>query len=214
MPSKQKKQKLSQKKEILQHEDEQIINIPNFLTVARIFLTFVVIYMIFTNAQIKTIVITFAIAAITDFLDGQIARRFGMVTEFGRKADIIADRFLWGGTALAFIFAFGLEGKLQPIHGAQILMIMTREIVALPFAVSTLFTGKGLPQTRFIGKLNTFIQGFALPALILSVQYKSFSYLSVPLSIILVFTGITGAIYYISDLKKMQGGKNVRPRRR
>lgn len=209
MPAKQKEQKnLSPEKE------ENILNVPNFLTIARIFLTFVVVYMIFTNAKIKTIVITFAIAAITDFLDGQIARRFNQTTEFGRKADIIADRFLWAGTALAFIFAFGLEGKLTPFHGAQILMIMSREIIALPFAIGAFFTGKGLPQTRTIGKVNTFIQGFALPSLIASIQYPKFLYLSVPLSIILAFTGVTAALFYMYDLKKMHGGKNVRTRRR
>jgi len=197
MPVKQRKQRNSPIKE------ENIFNIPNFLTITRIFLTFVIVYMIFTNAKIKTIVITFAIAALSDFLDGQIARRFNQITEFGRKADIIADRFLWGGTALAFIFAFGLEGKLTPIYGAQILMIMSREIIALPFAVGAFFTGKGLPQSRLIGKANTFIQGFALPALIASLQYPKFIYLSAPLSVVLVFTGVAAALYYIEDLKKM-----------
>ncbi len=93
-------------------------------------------------------------------------------------------------------------------------MIMSREIIALPFAIGAFITGKGLPQTRFIGKANTFLQGFALPSLIASLQYPSFSYISVPLSIVLVFTGVTAALYYMYDLKKMHGGKNVGPRRR
>src|SRR3989344_6661514 len=109
-------------KNILKH-------IPNFLTISRVFLTFVVVYLIFIKANITSIIVIFAIAAITDWLDGQLARKFNWVSEFGRKADIIADRFLWAGTALAFIIAFGLEGKLTPFYGAQILMIMSREII-------------------------------------------------------------------------------------
>ena len=84
-------------------------HIPNFLTISRVFLTFVIIYLIFTKADIKTTITIFAIAALTDWLDGQLARKFNWESEFGRKADMIADRFLWIGTALAFVISFGMS---------------------------------------------------------------------------------------------------------
>src|SRR3989344_8593315 len=108
--------------------------IPNALTISRIILTFVVIYLVFIRASLVKIVIIFAIAAITDFLDGQLARKFKWESEFGRKADMIADRFLWAGTALAFIISYGMEGVLTWREGVQILLLMTREIITLPFA--------------------------------------------------------------------------------
>ena len=179
-------------------------NIPNFLSIARIFLTFVVIYMIFTNERIFITVVVFSIAAITDFLDGKIARKFKWESEFGRKLDILADRFLWAGTALAFLIAFGLEGRLNWVSGIQLLMIMTREIIAAPFALMSFFSSKKIPNAVYIAKITTFIQGFALPALILSVYYHPWIFLSIPLAIACAITGFLSALRYIHDLKEME----------
>jgi len=183
-------------------KQENIWNIPNALTILRIILTFVVVYMIFTGESINYIVTVFVIAALTDFLDGQIARRWHQKTEFGRKTDMIADRFLWAGTAISFLVYSGFKGLLMPIHGAQLLMIMSREIISTPFALVAFFSGNPIPKARFIAKITTLIQGFALPALMLSIYYPAWTYLSLPLSIVIVITGSISAMYYIKDIKK------------
>ncbi len=179
-------------------------HIPNFLTISRVFLTFVIIYLIFTKADIKTTITIFAIAALTDWLDGQLARKFKWESEFGRKADMIADRFLWIGTALAFIISFGMSGKLGWIHGIQILFIMSREIITAPFAVAYFISGKALPHAVYIAKLTTFIQGFALPALILSIYYPTWAFLSIPLSIACLILGSISAKHYIKQTSQVK----------
>ena len=179
-------------------------NIPNFLSISRIILAFIVIYLIFTNASLITIVVIFVIAALTDFFDGKLARFYKWESEFGRKTDIIADRFLWVGTALAFLIAFGLEGNLDWFDGIQLLLIMTREIISLPFALIAFFSRKEIPHTRYIGKITTLIQGFAMPSLILSLKYKDWIYLSLPLAVICAIIGFTSAMYYIQDIKKQE----------
>ena len=118
---------------------KDMLNIPTFLNVARIVLTFVISYMIVVDSSIVSIVSVFVIAAVTDWLDGYIARKYKMTNEFGRKADMFADRFLWIGTALTLVFVFGIRGRLEAIHGLQILFIMTREIISAPFAMAALF---------------------------------------------------------------------------
>lgn len=173
--------------------------IPNLLTISRVILTFVVIYLIFTNADIKATIIIFAIAAITDWLDGALARKFKWESEFGRKADMIADRFLWIGTALAFIISFGMSKKLEAIHGIQLLFIMAREIITAPFAVAYTLSNKPIPHATYIAKTTTFIQGFALPALILSVYYPKWLIISIPLSIVCLITGSISAKHYIKN---------------
>jgi phosphatidylglycerophosphate synthase len=178
------------------------------LTIARIILTFVVVYLIFTEANTLTVFIVFAIAAITDLLDGQLARRFNWVSEFGRKADMIADRFLWVGTALAFVIAYGLDYRLSYYHGIQLMFIMSRELVSAPFALIAFFSGKPVPQAVYIAKLTTFLQAFALPALILSIEYPTFIYLSAPLSLVIAYTGTKSALTYIEDLKKADKKSN------
>src|SRR3989338_2127453 len=80
---------------------ENIWNVPNSLTLLRVILTFATMYCIFAQYSLAVVAILFAIGMVTDFLDGQIARRYKLETEFGRKFDIIADRFLLIGTAFA-----------------------------------------------------------------------------------------------------------------
>lgn len=175
--------------------------IPNVLTISRIIITFIVMYLIFIEAPLKSIVIIFIIGALTDFFDGQLARRFNWVSEFGRKADMIADRFLWVGTALAFIISYGLQGLLDWSHGLQLLLMMSREIVSAPFAFVALIQGKKIPHAIFIAKLTTLLQGIALPALLLSLEYNSFQYLSWPVCIVIGFTGTLSGLHYIKDLE-------------
>ncbi len=173
--------------------------IPNALTIARILLTFVVMYLIFNGNNIFAVVIVFGIAAFTDFLDGKLARRYGWVSEFGRQADMIADRFLWIGTALAFLISFGIRGELNGFIGAQLFVLYLREMISLPFALVSFFSGNMLPPARYIAKVTTFIQGFALPTLILSVFYPTFTYISLPLAVAGGITGTISALYYIHD---------------
>ncbi|MEK6850019.1 MAG: CDP-alcohol phosphatidyltransferase family protein [Nanoarchaeota archaeon] len=176
-------------------------HVPNILTISRIILTFIVIYFIFTRKYIVTTIIIFTIAALTDFLDGQLARRFKWQSEFGRQADIIADRFLWIGTAIAFFAAYSIFGQLDWKHGLQLLFIMTREIIAFPFAIIAFFAGRPIPHARNIAKWTTLLQGFALPSLILSIKYPVFAFLSWPLCLVIPVTGFISAMHYMNDIK-------------
>jgi len=175
-------------------------NLPNILTVSRIIITFVVIYLIFAMYDIKVTIAFFIVGAMTDFFDGYLARKYNWRSEFGRKADMIADRFLWAGTALAFLLAYAFAGQLDLMHYLQIMFIMTREIVTAPFAIAALFSGRPIPKVRTIAKVTTFMQGFALTALILSIYYPMFSYISLPLSLAILVIGFISASNYINDV--------------
>ncbi|MEK6844181.1 MAG: CDP-alcohol phosphatidyltransferase family protein [Nanoarchaeota archaeon] len=186
---------------------ENIINVPTFLNLARIVLTFVVVYMIITNRSIKYIVAVFAIAAITDWFDGRIARKYNLVNDFGRKADMVADRFLWICTAFAFFVVFGIRDQLNILHGIQLLLIMSREIISAPSAIVAFFSGKGFPNARYVAKVTTFAQGFALPALMLSIYYPAWQNLALPLSIILGIVGTASGFHYIADVQRIEEKK-------
>ncbi len=202
----------------MKKRDIFLSNVPNILTMSRIILTFVVIYLIFTEAKLISVVIVFAIAAITDFLDGQLARKFKWESEFGRKADMIADRFLWVGTALAFIVSYGLQGILGIKEGFQLLLMMSRELISAPFAIIALIGGKPIPQARLIAKWTTLLQGFALPSLILELQYPLWNYVTWPLCAVIGVTGTISGVYYIYDIHIKENNKkkvkNERARRR
>ncbi len=188
-------------------ENEKIITVPTFFNISRIILTFVVIYMIITDTKIVNIVIVFSIAALTDWFDGFIARKYGLVNEFGAKADMLADRFLWIGTSVALFVVFGLRGRLDIFHGVQLLLIMSREVITAPSAVVAFFEGGLFPRARYIAKITTFVQGFAIPALMLSVFYPKWIYLSLPLSIFIGVSGTISGLYYMRDVQEMRKEK-------
>lgn len=80
---------------------DKILNLPNALTALRIFAVPVLVWLLVTDTETARIwaTIVFILAAITDLMDGAIARKRGQVTAFGKLADPIADKALIG-TAL------------------------------------------------------------------------------------------------------------------
>ena len=72
------------------------MNLPNKLTVARLILTvvFVILYYLPIPNAVSWSLLVFAIASITDLLDGQIARKYNLVTNFGKLMDPLADKIL------------------------------------------------------------------------------------------------------------------------
>ena len=181
---------------------ENIWNLPNTLTFSRVILTFVIMYLIFLETDVRIIAFVFIIAMVTDFFDGQIARRFNRTTEFGRKFDMISDRVLMFGTILAVLIEFGSNGYFDKYDFLQIFLIMSREIVTFPFAFIVMTAGKGIPKARFIGKLTTFMQGVSFPAIILGAFYHIFSF-SIYLSIATGVIGVISAITYIKDAQEL-----------
>ena len=104
------------------------MNLPNKLTMLRIILTPVflaVLYWGFPGADYAALAI-FIIASLTDLLDGKIARKYNLVTDFGKFADPLADKMLVTAAMLWFV-----ENGQMP--GWALLIVIVRE-----FAVSGL----------------------------------------------------------------------------
>ena len=137
------------------------MNLPNKLTLTRIIL--VPVFMVFVSmTQIGTedfnptwylvAGIVFAAASFTDFLDGHLARKWHMVTDFGKFADPLADKLL---TTVAFIYMLR-DGVCSPV---VLCIILARE-----FAVSGLrMVAAGAKDGKVIaanmwGKVKTVLQ--------------------------------------------------------
>ena len=99
------------------------MNLPNKLTMLRVLLIpFFMVFMSLDNYLVAIII--FAFASFTDFLDGYIARKHNLVTDFGKFMDPLADKILTT-TAIIYMVAQGL------CHPVVLIIIMARE-----FAVS------------------------------------------------------------------------------
>jgi CDP-diacylglycerol--glycerol-3-phosphate 3-phosphatidyltransferase len=179
---------------------ENIYNLPNSLTLLRVVITFILVYLIFAGARIEFVIILFIIGMFTDMADGQIARRFNLKTEFGRKFDPIADRFLMISTVICLVLSIGMQGLLTRPYILAILLVMAREIIAFPFALFAFTRRRALPQVKFIGKLTTVMQAIAFPAVILNIYYPQYFWFSTYLAFITAICGIFAAFTYIFDV--------------
>jgi cardiolipin synthase len=132
-----------------------ILNIPTALTVLRLVVAPAVIYLVIRGDYAWAAVV-FVLAAVTDLVDGTIARRFARVSEFGGRLDAIADKALVSGTTIALAWT-----GLLPLWLA--LAIVIRDLVILVGAISyRVAVGHIEMAPSVVSKLNT---AFAFAAL-------------------------------------------------
>ena len=151
-----------------------IFNVPNSITLLRLILIFVFVYMLFTNKTKIYLFGIFAIAAITDWFDGYFARKLNQTTKFGARMDQVVDRiFTISIVASLIIFVLtndNFNSKTIPL----LFLISSREIIGTPGFFVNLIRKKDFYNVRYIGKLTTFLQGFALSAVILGINGSIF----------------------------------------
>lgn len=196
--------------------------LPNQLTILRIILTpiFLILFLTGEPILIQISYLVFLIAAITDWYDGWLARKFNYITEWGKFMDPLADKIL---TSTAFI-AFVIVGIL-PLW--MVLLIIIRDFIVTLIRVYADYREVSFRTTR-TAQLKTFLQMFFLYYLLLiytlntferlHVAYKDlFNILLEPTGIyiamllITLFTVITGITYIFSNrflIRKMIKGEN------
>jgi CDP-diacylglycerol---glycerol-3-phosphate 3-phosphatidyltransferase len=136
------------------------MNIANKLTMLRILLTFVFMFFLFCHglwAKSLSLAI-FIFAAVSDFLDGMIAKKRNIVTDFGRLMDPIADKIL-------VLAAFSAFVQMQIIEAWMFMIIVSREILITSLRLFALNKGKVLSAAR-AGKQKTVSQMFAIFAIL------------------------------------------------
>lgn len=172
------------------------MNLPNKLTMLRIFMIplFIACFFLPDAWQIATVnsvawqlkyviaAIVFLLAYITDTLDGNIARKYGLVTDFGKLMDPTADKLLTSA-ALIMLCKFevmSMGNNLMPVFA---FVIIAREIFIS--GVRQLAASKGIViAAHVIGKVKTTVQFFAI--LITLTFGQAFKGLNLPIDFILI----------------------------
>lgn len=129
------------------------MNIPNMLSMLRIFLIPLFLYLLFlpgTAGKIWAIVV-FMIASITDFLDGWSARILNQQSELGKFLDPLADKFL----VIAALLAFVLVDPLIPLW--MVVIIIGRDLLITLMRYLAVKKGSSLRTSR-LGKVKTAFQ--------------------------------------------------------
>lgn len=183
------------------------MNLPNRLTIVRIFLIPIFLVMlavpmdwgsvVWLNTLIPTTQIVamliFTAASITDFLDGQIARRKHLVTNFGKFADPLADKMI---VMTAFIMLVTLG--LAPAWVVAI--IVCRELAVTGLRLIVVENDGQVIAAAWPGKIKTTSQMLAIIFLLLNDFFlPGFRIGTVMLYVCLFFTVYSGIDYFVSN---------------
>ena len=190
------------------------MNLPNRLTIFRIILIpIVVLVYLFPYAQfgiepgVLTIggvdlsiinlicLIIYLVAAITDYFDGQIARKRNMQTTFGKFADPIADKML---TTTMFLM-FSSRGLIPVV---PVIIMVCRDIVVDGCRMIAASNGK-VVAARMLGKLKTVLQMVSIALVLLN--NLPFEIWGLPVTDIMIwfsaFVSFASGVSYFSQLK-------------
>lgn len=132
------------------------MKLANCLTLSRILLTFLFMVFLFKEGVVyRTLaLLTFLVASVTDFYDGEIARRKKEISDFGKLMDPIADKILVLSAFLAFV-------QLQLVPAWMVVLILARELLITGVRLLALSKGVVLSATRG-GKHKTATQMVAV----------------------------------------------------
>ena len=144
------------------------MNLPNQLTIARIVLTFFFIYFISQDGFVAmlTASVIFTIASLTDWGDGYIAKKYNLISDFGKLMDPIADKFLILAAFLAFI-------RMHLVEDWMVVLILGREIIITGLRLFALSKGKVLSAER-AGKHKTVSQMVAIFTILAFLVIKEY----------------------------------------
>jgi CDP-diacylglycerol--glycerol-3-phosphate 3-phosphatidyltransferase len=184
----------------------KIWTLPNQLTVSRLILS-VVLFVCIAYQAFAAAFVLFVVAASTDWLDGFLARRYGLVTQLGRILDPFADKMIICGT---FIFLAAVPTVLESRPGGQFVevspsgirpwmavLVMGRELLVT--ALRSFIEQRGTDfSADMSGKLKMVVQCIAAGMGLYNLAYQP-AWLPVPLTIAVwaavALTVYSGGVY-------------------
>lgn len=193
------------------------MNLPNKLTLLRIILIPIFIFLFIAGAAELNIIniglyyidlyrlfaaTVFTIASITDFLDGKIARKYNLITNFGKLMDPLADKML----VVSSLLMLSMNGEVSHI---MTLIVILREISVSSVRLVALESGRVVAASKW-GKYKTATQMIAITLYLFNICSINF-YLCVCIDIIFYISMVLVIVSFIDYIIKnkdviLQGG--------
>src|SRR5687767_4346410 len=180
----------------------EIWNLPNSLTLLRIFLIPILVVVLLTKFDGKEYVglAIFLVASATDFFDGFLARRHKKVTRLGALLDPIADKMLMSAAFISLV-------ELGLARAWMVVIIIGRE-----FAVSglrSIAAQQGVTiDASPLGKTKTVAQVVAISLLIVSYELGEFKFIGeLALWVVMLFALVSGVDYFIKFSRAVLRGR-------
>lgn len=179
------------------------MNLPNKLTILRILLipTFILAYFIQNNIAYGNIIacIIFCGASFTDFLDGYIARKYKLVTDFGKFMDPLADKLL----VCTALILFTWSNYINPV---VVIVIVGRDFIISGIRLIAASHGKVIAASYW-GKIKTVVQMLMIILILLHFDnrvYNIITFICVVAAFILTIVSLVDYIWknrnFIKDM--------------
>ncbi len=176
------------------------MNLPNKLTLLRVFLVPVfVIFMLIPGAWGRWVALAvFIIASLTDTADGYIARKYNLVTDFGKFMDPLADKLL----VCAAMICLVATGQLK---AWMVIVIISREFIISGFRLIAVEKGVVIAASMW-GKVKTVVQMVMICALLIHAGAVWFRVLEQILIWAALILTVVSLVDYIVKNKNVIGG--------
>ena len=180
------------------------MNLPNKLTILRTLMIPVFLFFLLTDCAgdySKWIaVVVFILASLTDFLDGHIARKYNLVTNFGKFMDPLADKLLVCSAMIALV-------GMHRLSSIVAIIIIAREFIISGFRLIASDNGVVIAASYW-GKFKTTFQMLMVIVLILNVQMPFFQILGKILTYAALILTVVSLIDYIVKNKDVLKEQN------
>ena len=167
------------------------MNLPNKLTILRIILVpvFVACFYLPVEGAMYIAAAVFVVAYFTDMLDGYIARKYNLITDFGKLMDPMADKLLTAA-AMIMLTAYGLCSPIATF------LTIGRELVISAFRLVSATQGVVIAAWK-IGKLKTLTQFIGIVLILLGNPL--FNRIGVPFDQIVIWISVVLAVWSCTD---------------
>lgn len=169
------------------------MNLPNKLTVCRVALIpFFVVFLLYPDLTKYSNYIAaaiFIIASLTDYADGKIARKYNLVTNFGKFMDPLADKLLVCAAMICLV-------EMGKLAAWIVIVIMSREFIISGFRLVASDNGIVIAASYW-GKFNTTFQMLMIIVLILDIPSDAFRLLGEGLTYIALALTVISLVDYI-----------------
>lgn len=173
------------------------LNLPNALTLVRILLVPVLVVALTVESRGGSAIAAavFALAALTDGLDGYFARSRENVTTFGKVMDPVADKLLIAAAVIALV-------SLDRLAAWVAMLIIAREFAVSGLRIAAGQQGVVIPASH-LGKVKTIVQVAAVLALIAAPHHQA-AWVDALVYVMVAVTVVSGADYFLGFRRRLE----------
>lgn len=178
------------------------MNLPNKLTVCRVVLIPFFVFFLLNDAMnpyFKWVALgLFIVASLTDLFDGKIARKYNLVTDFGKFMDPLADKLLVCSAMIGLI-------ELGRIEAWIVIVIIAREFIISGFRLIAADNGRVIAASYW-GKFKTTFQMFMVILMIANIQMSPLPLITQIIKWIALILTIVSLVDYLFKNKDVMSG--------